>query len=280
MRLRQLLPTIIYASALTIAHAQYAGFDEPAFWPSQIETTGTLLDHETVEGNSKSIKQGTRGLLQRIESGKLLVDFGRHGLHWLEPRETNIADLYGPNQRDSEALEYPNLTSQIGNKMVRFVGRDATHILISENAETEYYISIYVGQMDQDTALILQYLDRLQPQLGLEHPQIRCVVFAGADRWYGYFMTAFNRLAIIIPHMRLSYAAAIHQEPAALPSLVVADAYGRIIHRSGQLQLNRRTSLNTRQTTRAKIQYRQLEPVAQAFNDALAAIEADPIRAR
>ncbi len=275
MKLVSLIFTLLTVISLNTAFAQYCGYDRPEYWPSQVEAALTLLDHETVTGDTQKIKKGSKGLLQRIENDKLLVDFGRHGVHWLEESETNIKSLYGPNQRDTDALEYPNLTAQIGNKMVRFVERDAEHIVIADNANINYYISIYIGNVTTDTAIILQYIDQLQPQLDKDLPDTRCVVFAGANRWYGYFMTAFNRLPIMIPHMRLSYAAALHQEPETLPSLVVADAYGRIIHRSPQLRLDDNTNPKVRHNTRRSTRNAELKPVQRAFEDAFSAIQAD-----
>lgn len=205
-------------------------------WPSKV-TVNEQIEEENEDGQNKTLRAGTSGILQRVEDGLLLIDFGHHGLFWLRPDQTDFSVQYDRLKSNKDHKDFPNAMVQIGNKIIHFPKRTARHVLIEDIKEYEFFLCYYANVIDEENVLITQALNNaFKDRLFAEHG-IWPVAFPGKDRWYGYFQKAFNELPVFIPHMRLSYAAAFRHEPNPTPSFVLIDANGKVIYRSETLKL-------------------------------------------
>ena len=212
-------------------------FEVSKYWP-QIIQVSEKMTHVDVDGKTTNLTPRATGIVQRVEGDLVIVDFGRFGIHKLPISDTNFEEKQMALRSGTEHKEAANLTAQIGNKLIRFIERRSKHIIYEDNLTTDYYLFLYINKLNSENAKILQFFDQKVPELKEGFPNLRLVAFFGHNKWYGYSMNAFNRIPIFIPHMRLSYAKALHQEPNHTPSFVLTDAEGKIIHRSDTLELS------------------------------------------
>ena len=231
---------------------------DSSVWPIQV-TILQDFEQKDVIGEEYKVRSGSTGILQRIENGLALVDMGRFGVHWVEPNDTNFEKLADRLAKGLDLKEFPNSMAQLGNKIVQYVDRDATHILLEDIRNVEFFICFYVNEINQENALITRYLDRAHKHGRFAEHNILPIAFPGEDHWYGYFKSAFNSLPVFIPHMRLSYAAAMWHLQNETPSFVLIDANGKVLYRSKTLRMNESRMPKRRSGHSRKADYAQIE---------------------
>ncbi|MDQ8194298.1 hypothetical protein QEH59_07670 [Coraliomargarita sp. SDUM461004] len=213
-----------------------SNYDNSASWPARLTVLSKLVQ-EDVNGEEHVIRAGSIGILQRVEGRRALVDFGRHGVHWVDAMATDFEEASDRIVSGQEIKEFPNAMIQLGNKIVQYVNRDATHMILDDIKDNAYILCFYVNEINEENALITQYLDRTFEGGVFSEHDILPIAFPGDDHWYGYFYNAFNHLPVFIPHMRLSYASVLWHEPSSTPSFVLIDANGKIVYRSETLRI-------------------------------------------
>lgn len=198
-----------------------------AFWPQFIEPT------EAITKDGATISTGARGVLLRCEGEKLIVDFGRWGIHAIHPHKTNFFEQVLALMKGEQTKDFPNLTLQIGNKLMHF-GEDnqPKRIHMDEVKDTGYYLLLYLGDYETDTAEHLYRLGLHYERLKELVPGLTAVVMPLERKFYDFGYTVSLPVPFIFPHMRQGYIKSLHHVSDQFPVLVLADAEGAIYYQS------------------------------------------------
>lgn len=197
------------------------------FWPQYVTTVRPVAVDEDTE-----IPAGTRGVLQRCETHAVLVDFGRWGVHPVDPLATDFFEGLLAVMKGEAVKDFPNLTFQIGNKLMHF-GPDKTprRIQMSAVKDTRHYLLLYLGEYDPAGVDALRdfganYGEHLQAL----SPELTVAVFPASRRYYDFGYTVGFPVPFIFPHMRTGYIESLSHTGPHLPKLVLVDAEGALIY--------------------------------------------------
>lgn len=233
------------------------GLEKSNYWPSSIR----LIDagtHSNIDGNSVNLRAGERGILQRVENGQLLLDYGRDGLFWLKPEATDYYTGYGLLESGQVSKQFPNLTGQIGNKLVNFKNPKGSHVTMDLNVSVKNYIIFYVDTSSKLDMTLLNAMKRFLATYDYDRSEVRFLYFLSSLQGYLHVRNLGLDMDTLTPHMRQGYIDALHQQPAPKPSFVISDAEGQILARSDTIDLHiERTDL-CRPSARFGRLYRQV----------------------
>ena len=199
-------------------------------WPQYIET------EEVVELplNGNTIKKGARGVLQRVEGEALVVDFGRWGIQEIDPLQTNFYEEVLKLMKGETGKDFPNLTIQIGNKLMHFgVDNQPRRIHIAEVKNTKYFLLLYLGDYNEQTASHLYNFGLLYEDLKSLVPELMIAVMPLDRKYYDFGYTVSLPTPFIFPHMRQGYIKSLkHTTSGNYPALVLTDAEGALLYKS------------------------------------------------
>lgn len=203
------------------------------YWPRAVSILKTI-DQDDVSGNRKKIKAGQEGILQRLEEGRLLIDFGRHGVHWMLPDATDFFTRVREVYSGQRSKEFPNFSGQILSRLVFFPKQQNKHISMEDHLPKKGYIVVYPGTYSRDNIRVIDCLDDLVS----EYSEIQFFTLQTDMRWQQHFMSKVNALPIFLPHLAEGYTKAFHHEPKEQPSFVAVDQNGKVLYRSETLSTN------------------------------------------
>lgn len=185
------------------------------------------------DSRSLAKKVGFRGTLLRIESDQLLVDFGRHGLIKVDPHQTNFFDEIMAHIKNKKVKEFPNLTLQIGNKLMRFDQGEKSGAIRFEEIETKVlYILLYLDRYSPDQAQDLLDFGTVYSYLEKCYSNLIVVLMPNDRTYYDFGATTSYPVPMIAPHMRRGYIDSLAHQIVTYPTLVACDANGKILARS------------------------------------------------
>ncbi|MGB0763460.1 MAG: hypothetical protein ACPGO0_05885, partial [Acidimicrobiales bacterium] len=140
-----------------------------AWWPVHVVTSIELESKET----GKTVKEGSRGTLLRVENDLLVVDFGRFGVRKVSPKKTDFFDQVSHYMMGKETKEFANFALQIGNKLVDFgSGKDSGPIRFDDVKETKLYVLVYVDNYEDDQSEALKGLSAFYEELRADYADI------------------------------------------------------------------------------------------------------------
>lgn len=198
-----------------------------AFWPKYVEPTEPIL----LDGST--IREGLRGVLLRCEGNELIVDFGRWGIHSIDPNKTNFFENVLALMKGEQNKDFPNLTLQIGNKLMHF-GEDNQPKRIHMDAvrDSKYFLLLYLGDYDNNTAEAVYEFGLRHERLKELVPSLTAVVMPVERKFYDFGYTVGLPIPFIFPHMRQGYMKSLYHVSDEFPMLVLTDAEGALFYQS------------------------------------------------
>lgn len=198
------------------------------FWPQYI----TTLEKVPVEGSSKKVPANTRGVLQRCQQNRLLVDFGRHGTVLISPNGTDFYQTLLTAIQNPLKKELPNLSKQIGNKLVEFSEGSPRPIPMESISLTEYYLFLYLDDLNANQARGLNKLSLLYNQSKKTFPGLTFVVIPNSLDVYKYFAQTKCPLPLFPPFLSKAYNKSLQHSPSTYPAIIVTDNNGKVVFRT------------------------------------------------
>jgi hypothetical protein len=170
------------------------------FWPQFIETNEAIqLD------TANTIPQNQRAVFIRYDHSKqkILVDFGRHGVHLIEPEKTNFKQIYNSYQDGTLKKDVPNLTAMLTPRLVTY---DQAYKTIGFNSfrDIESYLIIFLNKQIH-TIKKLKSLEKRIVNYEKQNPQARVLVFPSTPDHYYYASKKRLGLKFINPGVSKAY---------------------------------------------------------------------------
>jgi len=182
--------------------------------------------------SGKVISPQNRGTLIRCEGNELLIDFGRYGIIRISPEKTDFYDTLGKLVNGSLSKTYPNLTQQIGNKLIRFdLKKGGQQIPMDLVKNTEVYVLVYLAEITQERVQPLLDLGEAYKDLSAKYPQLTMVLATQNKKAYDFAYTVDYSIPMIIPHMAASYIQCMGHKPSSQTMIVLADPNGHILYK-------------------------------------------------
>lgn len=213
-------------SSITLNQAQESIASK--HWPTFVVGKEPIV----TEAN-KTVPANYRGTLIRHENGKLIVDFGRHGVHHVNPEQTDFSvnvEMIKNGQLDKE---YPNLTYQIGNKLIAFsreIGEQ--QIRLQEVAQTKVYIFIYLNTFEKEHAESFVRLGEYYLETRKDAPETIAVILTKDRAYYDFAYTVGHPIPLITPHFRKGYINSFDHGIEEENVILACDANGQILFES------------------------------------------------
>lgn len=219
-----LLPFICFATDI-----------ESKFWPTFVNSK-IEFEKADVSGTSFLVKSGARGTVQRLEKGRLLVDYGRFGLHWVDPESTDFVEEANKLQSDPNIRKLSNLVGQIGSRLIHYANEAPTHSLIEDVSKKNGIIFIFPGKLNPQNGAVFKTIDPALFELSKEYNAIP-VVLPIDMKWYSYMEELNAKSSVIIPFM-FNYRNKLHLQNKDAPSYVICNLHGKVLHRSETVQID------------------------------------------
>lgn len=198
-----------------------------ALWPGQINAIQNIIEGE------KKVPIGSKGILQRCEGNDLVVDFGRHGIVTVHYSQTNFVEELSKLLNGEKVKDFPNLTIQIGNKLMTFGrGDQSGQIHMDEVKATKVFIILYLDIYNPKQALDLYKFGLAYETLKRRYPDITALIMANDGNYYNFGFTIGYKVPFISKHMRKGYINSLYHQPPSYPHLLLADPNGRILYHS------------------------------------------------
>lgn len=207
-----------------------------AFWPQYVST---LREISPSLSKGKVIPSGVRGTLQRCEANEIVVDFGRFGITKLKPELTDFYEQMLDLIKGRKKKEYPNLTIQIGNKLMTFdpdQGKPGP-IDFEFVRNSGVFVLLYLDTYNVEDAPYLNRLGDAYTSLRAAYPSITGVIMARERSIYDFAFTIGYSIPLIAPHFREGYIKSFAHLPS-YPELIMVDANGRVLYRSGKVAID------------------------------------------
>lgn len=105
-----------------------------------------LTLHESIAVEGGELKQGTRGVLIRLEltpSGvEALLDFGRQGIHKIPAERTDLLSRAEELQLGAVLKQLPNMTGLLYSRLIKVEGDDVRRYTPEDAANLEQFICV------------------------------------------------------------------------------------------------------------------------------------------
>jgi len=241
MKLHHLFVLSLFGAFSLLGHAENnthplvpgAGVDSSigrlpsALWPPFVETTREI---EALTTDEQSIKAGTRAVLLRVESDRLVVDFGRLGVRRIDAFSTDFIDrVYDFLIGDSEK-EFPNFALQVGNKMMTFgKGEKSGPIRFEEALKIDVYALLFLDEYRPEMAKELLNFGESYLALKEEFPRIEVVLMPRDRDFYNFGNSVGFSVPMIATHMRIGYIDSLSFKKPEDPAFVIVDNNGRVL---------------------------------------------------
>ena len=241
-----ILQTSILAAATETDASKVVEAVEPKHWPLSVSTVVDLRQ-EDVTGKMQKLRAQTRGVLQRVENGMLLVDFGRRGIHWVDPHKSNFLEQAEQVRSGEIRKRFPNFSGQVLSRIASFPQGKSAPISLEDHVRKAGYIVFYPGEYNRECILITHAISSLVNK----YPNIQFFTLHSDMRWQGYFTRYIDYLPLFLPHLAEGYTAAFHHEPEPTPSLVAVGTNGQIFYRSETLSADPSMRKSRKETRRS-----------------------------
>ena len=170
------------------------------------------------------------GVLLRIEDGQALIDYGRDGVHRVDLAATDILEASARLQSGEVDPDLANFTRYTTNIFFAKNSNDAyAPIPVDKFANTERYLVVYAPARIVQEEPIFEAIDKL---LTASDAAGNASVVLGLGPGF-YKAAASKRIdwTMVQPHSSIAYSEALRHEPEADVTIVLIDAYGKILNR-------------------------------------------------
>ena len=198
-----------------------------AYWPPMVTT------QERIATQEKSIPKNSRGALIRIEKDILVVDFGRHGIQEISPKNTDFHSQLTDYIKGDKTKEFTNMSLQVGNKIMDFGrGSESGAIRFDEVKDTQVYIFIYLETYSPEMAQPLVDFEKQYQEIKSQFEHIEVVLMPHDREFYNFGYTVGYSVPFIATHMRIGYIKSLAHDPGPFPYIAITDANGRLLKQS------------------------------------------------
>ncbi len=211
------------------------------WWPTHVR----LVEAVPIEHESRhELKAGTKGVLLRVEGGKVLVDFGRYGVQALALDQTDFVEQYEQLSSkggwdDRMVLNAHLFTKYFKLKEINF------HVIEDKSVFTwDYMAFVHCSPGEQASDSLIERLEAFSPQTeeAVIHP-----VLLPSERDYmtllAYFKDNEVSLPTLIPPVNMPYRELYDFSQQDL-AMVIVDRNGRILREYDAAALQDIESLN------------------------------------
>lgn len=252
---------------IPVSHADNLDSIPSKHWPNEIALKKPLSIANS-KGRLKKLSSGSIGLLQRVENGLLLVDFGRHGVFFVNPENTDFLQKVDSLKQGVEHKSIRNFSHQILSRLVIINASKNTFIPYEDHARKKGYLVYYPGICTEESRSITSQIGSLFSA----HENVQLMMLAPDMQWYKYFNRFKFTIPVFLPNLAGPYADSFYHKNSPGPSLVAVDPNGKVLYRSPTLA---RTPIkkNKRLMTRKEQLKESYKTVIDELNTATARIE-------
>lgn len=208
--------------------------DRSELWPTYVHLNEPIeVQHE---GQPRTLDKGRRAVLTRFEDGKFFVDFGREGIHIIDPRKTDVLAQAQAYASGDEQKTAGLVISHIGNRLFRHMGEEKGYrqIQAREFLPITRYLFLYVDADSEATTQATPKLREFYQKLRTEHPyaEMPSLPFAEDQAAFDRYLKENPLPWPVMPlYLSLGYRHALHHNPQGL-ELVLTDADFKVLARS------------------------------------------------
>lgn len=217
-------PTFSFKDALAIPSK---------FWPTLVNTVKEI-DLEVKSGRAATISEGTRAVVIRLEpSGQLLVDFGREGIHLVDPSATNFVELSHAVANGKIDKLYGIMAGMIAQRLT--IPTESGELLpysFKTVNESDYFMLAYIED-DAGQFRVLSDFQKTSSEL-LKSTATTFLLMPTFDYRNKELSARLHAAGVRVPFMYdylvKPYTKTMSHKPQP-PALIVTDANGRILER-------------------------------------------------
>lgn len=192
------------------------------YWPDFVNLT------EEISLNGKAIQEGTRVILIRVEKEKVLLDFGRNGLHRLDFDQTNLIKL-AQAQSQRTLSDLGNLTEILSRSVTMVKAEEVVEGKRADFAWKNFVLLIYGNPKEGEVKELLASCRELDSTLARD---LR-VVLIPLDSVMREVAPLLRELEyespVMLPFLAKAYSDSWDHGYEGKPLLVLVDRNGRIL---------------------------------------------------
>ena len=176
------------------------------YWPSHLTTIDEILDPITSE---KLLSKKQRGVLIRLVDGKLLVDFGRGGVHLVDIKDTDFVKEYQDVINHVTPKLYGNLTGMIGTRLTTFY-KEHQRFHFDEMKKIKNMIILITPSDNSMTSEDLSKLTEAFSTIDKGILDNEMILFPGTNALYQAAKEIQSGLKFIMPGVNFAYQKALN----------------------------------------------------------------------
>lgn len=210
-------------------YANPADFSNSAFWPNRVSLVNELS--VVADGREVTLAPGWEAILLRVEDGKILADFGRHGIHTLEPEKTDFNERVEALRSGKSSKDLPNLVRMIGDKCARWTGEgvEIKRSRMEDFTDRKIIVFLHVNPNQPDSLAVARSLQEPYRRWMDEGRPVEIIMISThADLAPIYAENAPTWLAIL-PGLMSSYRQVLSHPVENPPAIVVSDVEGKLL---------------------------------------------------
>ena len=204
--------------------------EDSANWPPRIRLTDAIeLD------DGKSLKSASSALLIRAENGMLLLDFGRYGVHFVDPAATDFGTQALELSQKSAGVVRGNYIAMFGPRIVVNQAGELERAPDDWSASIDYLLLTYIGPDAFADESLLATLSDIDLKVLEDGKRLRVIVAPqpDEDNSSDYALSAATGLYFIPPPFAIGYTHSMaHLEDSdQLPLFILIDKNGKVYER-------------------------------------------------
>ncbi|MCH1551946.1 MAG: hypothetical protein L7R84_00680 [Balneolaceae bacterium] len=235
-----ILKSYLIAAYLSLALLHSLGLKAneyaPKYWPPFVETNQAIHSEDNPE--SVLVPKSKRGVFMRFSDDRILVDFGRYGIHIVDLESTNFRDAYAEIVDQPKLKDFPNFTGMIGTRTLTYK-RTYEMKNFNDLKLIKHWVILITPEIEMDIAS-LEELSRKLEKKDSEVTENELILFPGNFALYKKADSIASSLKYIAPGVNWHYRKALalplgknHQESYHLFKLC---ANGQIVAQSTDLK--------------------------------------------
>ena len=226
-----LYATVLASSLLRAEISEHELEARSDLWPLNVQTTEEIQAPEGV----RTLKTGTRGILLRVENGKVILDTGRWGILAIPIAQTNILELAHKVASEEVPKQQGNVVSMLGGKFFDPQDERYQPFPYFEFQSIDYFLFYYTNSQDEACIHLNETLRSDYEAIKEAFSEVE-ILMIPLDESNEAMLKAIKEQQIPWPtmfhYMAKGYQNALHHEPKELPCLVLTDANGKVLAHS------------------------------------------------
>lgn len=199
----------------------YEVFSE--FWPQRVDVS------EAIQLPSGTLaKPGKSFILIRVEDGKIVADFGHHGVMRLDPEQTNFDELYEENRLDRTWDGTALFTEHMTRKF--FMPETLRQCDVGQFSTHDCFLLVYADVGTDRCAALLDAVDTLSTEGADSHaPEVLLIPLDGSrEELLSDLKSSGVKSPVMFHFLAEGYRLAFDHNPEQTP-VVLLDKNGRVL---------------------------------------------------